>query len=250
MRAHDCAAAEQRWVTVNTRRVTPEFMDDPKADRDEQREALRFIRLVNRRLGGTAATMLHFKRWAREWTRDQVIRIVDVGTGSADIPVAISEWAAKAGFRVHITGIDLHPVTLDLAREFAAHRHDIEFVQANALQLMDRFEAGSFDYAHAGMFLHHLPDIEVMTVLRIMDRLAKRGVIWNDLVRGWIGGLGVRALTSIGVPPHVRHDAIVSVAAGFTKGEAIDLGQRAGLRNIRYRRHLLHRFTLVKGNRQ
>jgi hypothetical protein len=108
------------------------------------------------------------------------------------------------------------------------------------------FSADSFEYAHAGMFLHHLADLEVMTVLRIMDRLATRGLIWNDLIRGWIGRLGVRLITrGRGIPDMVRHDAIVSVDAGFTRPEAIDLAQRAGWRRLRYRRHLLHRFTLV-----
>jgi hypothetical protein len=77
-------------------------------------------------------------------------------------------------------------------------------VQADALQIMDRFEAGTFDYAHAGMFLHHLDDLEVMTALRIMHRLAGRGLIWNDLVRGTVELLLVRSPASPPGSPGTR----------------------------------------------
>src|SRR5262245_10491006 len=102
-----------------TRRiVTPEHMDDPAATRDEQATALRFLRMVNARLGGAQAAIRHLRRWSHAWPASAPIRILDVATGSADIPVAMARWARNARLRVHITAIDRHPVTLDLAREF------------------------------------------------------------------------------------------------------------------------------------
>ncbi len=225
-------------------------MDDPAVDRDQLDRSLRFIRVINQRLGGTAAALGHLRRWSAGWPPGEVIRIIDLGTGSADIPVAIVRWAAAAGLRVHVTAIDAHPTTLDLAREYVQRAlgsedpEDIELLRADALSLMDHFEPGAFDYAHAGMFLHHLDDIEVMTVLRVMDRLTTRGVIWNDLLRGPVETVAVRLLTLAG-PAIVRHDAIVSVAAGFIRREVLDLASRVGLPHIGYRRHLFGRFTLV-----
>jgi ubiquinone/menaquinone biosynthesis C-methylase UbiE len=246
------------------RRLTPEHMDDPHATRAEQVVALKFLRRVNARLGGARAAISHLRRWSKDWPRERAIdarlpspqpspkgrgsvRILDVGTGSADIPLAIVRWARRADHDVHITAIDRHPVTCELAREFIREQGEderITVVEADALRLMEMFQPGSFDYAHAGLFLHHLHDVEVMTVLAMMDRLTTRGVIWNDLVRAPLPRLLLCPLL-IGAPPKLRHDAIVSVQAGFTKREAIDLAQRAGLRNLRYRRHMLHRFTLA-----
>jgi 2-polyprenyl-3-methyl-5-hydroxy-6-metoxy-1,4-benzoquinol methylase len=243
------------------RTVTAERMDDPSASHEEIAEALRFIRLVNRRLGGTRAALGELVRWSGAWNSSthQPIRILDVGTGSADIPLAIVQWARAAGHHVHITAVDLHPVTVELAREHVAGVPEIDVVQANALQLTDRFAPGTFHCAHAGMFLHHLDDVQVLTVLRMMDRLtapfgsgaagsqpnaaASGGVIWNDLLRNWAGRVGVR-LACIGVPAIVKHDAIVSVEAGFTRSEALDIARRVGLRRVRFRTHLFHRFTL------
>lgn len=229
---------------LTRRRRAPELMDDPDVDRVDLDRSLQFIRMVNRRLGGAGAAVRHLARWSTQWPAGETIRVIDIGTGSADIPLAITRWARRAGRRVHVTGIDLHPTTLQLAREHVGEVPNIELVQADALQLMDRFEAGAFDYAHAGMVLHHLDDIEVMTVLRIMYRLASRGVIWNDLVRGTVELLFVRLLT-LGRPAIVRHDGIASVAAGFTRREALDLARRVGLADIAYRRHLFGRFTLT-----
>src|SRR5438552_17517024 len=92
------------------RRLSREHMDDPRATREELDEALRFIRIVNARLGGTAAALWHFKRWAQSWATSphQTIRILDIGAGSADIPLAIAQWAERNDHRVHITAVDLH----------------------------------------------------------------------------------------------------------------------------------------------
>lgn len=227
------------------RRRTPELMDDPNVDRDELARSLKFIRWVNRNLGGEAALIGHLKTWSKRWPRDRPVTLLDIATGSADLPLAARRWAESAGFDLRITGVDNHATTLDLAREHVRDVDGIELIKADALNLTDRFEPGSFDYVHAGLFLHHLDDIEVLTVLRMMDRLARAGIVWNDLVRSKLAAAGIRALT-IRAPQIVRHDAIVSVQAGFTKGEALDVRRRVGIGYCEYKSSLLaQRFTLA-----
>jgi SAM-dependent methyltransferase len=248
----EASAIAQTLIMLTQRRLTPEHMDDPNASREELATALAFLRVINARLRGTAVALRQFRTWlnARAGAGEPV-RILDIGTGSADIPLAIARYARSREIPVHITAIDRHPVTCDLAREYLRSdggecANDIEVVEADALKLTDRFAAGSFEYAHAGLFLHHLQDIEVMTVLRIMDRLASRGMIWNDLVR--VGFPPPRVMLwpfLIGAPAIVKHDALVSVQAGFTRREAIELAQRADWIRPTWRRHLVHRFTLV-----
>ncbi len=232
--------------------LTPEKMDAPDVDAAALDEALRFLRLANRTGAGVRAAMRPLRQWIEEGEQrgvlDDPIQVLDLATGSADIPLAMVHWAQQTGRRLHVTAIDNHRTTLDLARRHVAQHPDlaphITIAEADARSLTDRYDAGSFDFCHAGLFLHHLRDMEALTVLRIMQRLGRHGLIWNDLVRSPLAMGIVRSVAWL-TPPIARHDAVVSVQAAFTKKEAMDFARRVDLENIRYRRHLGYRFTLT-----
>lgn len=229
------------------RRRTPELMDAPDAPRAQLEVALKYIRWVNRRMGGAGALLRHLSAWSARWPRNRPITVLDIATGSADVPLAARAWAKGRGFDLRVTAVDLHPTTLQIARERvreAGEESAVTILQSDALNLMSLFEPDSFDYVHAGLFLHHLSDLQALTMLRIMDRLARAGIVWNDLVRS----PAYRALVHvilIGQPEMVRHDARVSVEAGFTSAEVMDMARRLDLGFTRYRRVLGYRFTLA-----
>lgn len=229
--------------------LAPEMMDAPDVPRQELDRALGFIRLVNRRLGGASALLHHLDEWSARWPRDRPITLLDIATGSADLPIAAARWARRRGFDLRVTGIDIHATTLALAQEHVDAHPDVSgsitLRGADALRLMDDFPPRSFDYVHAGLFLHHLGFEQALTALRIVDRLARAGIIWNDLNRSRVAYGAVHALT-IGRPRIVRHDARASVRAGFTRAEALDMARRLDLHYCRYRLDgLAQRFTLA-----
>lgn len=230
--------------------TTPELMDEPGVDRAELARALGFIRWVNRHMGGCGSLLRWLDRWTRNWPRNTPITLLDVATGSADLPLAARRWALGRGLDLRITGIDLHPTTLDLAREHIeaappTESQGIELLSLDAMNLVDHFGVERFDFVHAGLFLHHLSELNAMTVLRQMDRVSRLGLVWNDLIRSRIGYAAIHAMT-IGMPPMVQHDARVSVRAGFTRSEALDIAQRVGLHQPRYDSNFIfHRFTIT-----
>ncbi len=231
------------------RQITPEWIDDPDVDPKQIEEAFEFIRRINKRLGGVKALTNHLENWSASWPRDREVTILDVATGLADIPVEVVRWAQRRGLRVRVTGIDVHASTLAAASEHVRGElgddAPIELIQIDAKDLVDRFGPLSFDYVHAGMFLHHLTEIEVLTMLRIMDRLAQRGLVWNDLIRSRVAVMGIWALT-LREPPITQHDARVSVKAGFTRKEVKDYARRTSLGYCRYRSNFFtQRFTLA-----
>ena len=217
-------------------------MDAQTVDPRLLRRSLAFIRQVNALFGYTRATVSHLERFSPRWKRGERIDIIDLATGSADVPLAIVRWGVRRGFDVHVVGVDRHEETVRAARDATRHEPRVRIVQGDALA--PPFEQGSFDYAVTSMFLHHLSEADAETVLRTMGRLAWRGVIAADLLRhrrayAWI------SMFTLFANPIVRHDARVSVRQAFSKEEVLTMRDRAGLGFATYYRHFAHRFVLA-----
>ncbi|MDX2017354.1 MAG: methyltransferase domain-containing protein [Planctomycetota bacterium] len=241
--------AHERTPPPTGRVLVGELMDAPDVDPAQLARALAYIRSVNRWLGGTRGLIAHLARWTRNWNRAAPIRLLDVATGSADIPVAAVHWARARGLRLEVTAIDNHDSTLAQARAYVEEKlgegaGSISLSKLDAREMLGQFGPGAFDFVHAGLFLHHLSDADALGTLMAMNALASRGVVWNDLVRSAWAPLALEAIL-IGQPHIVRHDAHASVKAGFTRREALAFAEAAGLKNVRYSTIILHRFTLT-----
>ncbi|MDB5294685.1 MAG: Methyltransferase type 11 [Phycisphaerales bacterium] len=242
----NCLLPLFRSSPLSARVRTAEWMDDPAADPAELERSLVFIRRVNAWLGYTRATLGHLARFARGWERGRPIRVLDVATGSADVPLAVLAWARQVGHDVRVVGLDLHDKTVAAARRAAAAAGvpaaKLSVVRADATALP--FAAGAFDYAMTSMFLHHLDDDVAVRVLAEMNRVAARGILAADLLRSrrayaWI------SLFTAAANPMVRHDARASVAQAFTRAEIEAVRDRAGVPYARYHAHFGHRFVLA-----
>jgi SAM-dependent methyltransferase len=217
-------------------------MDADGVDPRELDRSLAFIRRVNRLLGYTRATLSHLDRFSRGWAPGRRVDVLDLATGSADVPLAMARWGRRRGFDVRVVGLDRHEATVRAARAAAAAEPRVRIVRGDALAVP--FDAGSFDYATCGMFLHHLSDDEAVAVLRAMGRVARRGIIAADLLRhrrayAWI------TLLTLGSNAIVRHDARVSVRQAFSRDEVLRLRDAAGVGFADYHRHFGHRFVLA-----
>jgi 2-polyprenyl-3-methyl-5-hydroxy-6-metoxy-1,4-benzoquinol methylase len=226
---------------LELRQREDEWMDAPDADPVVLLRSLWFIRTVNRLLGYTRATLQHLEKMTPDWEKGQEIHILDVATGSGDIPLAILRWADRRGLRVRITAIDLHHQTLLAAQRFC-NQSDVKFVRADATRLP--FGNRSFDFVLTSMFLHHLDESVALDVLRELDRVADRGVIAADLLRTPRAYFWITLFTLL-ANPMVRHDARVSVAGAFSEAELLLLRDRAGLGYLQPSRHFGHRLVLA-----
>jgi 2-polyprenyl-3-methyl-5-hydroxy-6-metoxy-1,4-benzoquinol methylase len=223
------------------RRREAEWMDEPGVDPELLRKSLRFIRRINTLLGYTRATLRHLDRFSRNWKPGQTIRIIDLATGSADIPRAILRWADRKGFDVRIVGVDRHAVTASAAALANADPR-LQIVQADVFDLP--FETGSFDYALTAMFLHHLDEAQIADVLRTMNSLATRGIVVADLLRHYRAYAWITLFTLF-ANPMVRHDARVSVGQALSRAEVLGLRDHAAITYVRYYEHFGHRFVLA-----
>jgi SAM-dependent methyltransferase len=211
-----------------------EHLDGTLGDRAVLAANLRDLRRINRFFGGTSLSLRGLRALVARAPRAVVdgagvVRVLDVGTGAADIPVAIVR--AKGPWRaVRVTAIDSRPEVIDAARsinpDVADDRIDLAIADGLALPYPD----GAFDVAHASLVLHHLEPDAAVGFLRELSRVAGIGVIVNDLGRGrlaWLGAwLILHAMTR---NPYTLHDGPLSVRRAYTRAEARDLLAGAGL---------------------
>ena len=205
-----------------------ELLDGPLDDQPALVGNLRDLGRVNRRLGGAALSAAAIDALAAH--RDD-LTVLDVGTGGADIPLALIDWARRRGRRLRAVGIDARPEVLaaavHLRPALAAEKGlELHVGDARALGYPDR----SFDIAHASLFLHHLEPAEAVVVLREMRRVARLGVVINDLDRTRLGWVGAWLMSHLLTANRLtRHDAPLSVARAYRAVEAKALLHAAGL---------------------
>lgn len=233
---------------MKSRQRTEELMDAPSANEATLRASLDFIERVNRRLGYTRALIAHLSAMIeRDFPHGSPtpIRILDIATGSADVPRAILDWA-RGRYDVQIVGVDLHPVTLQIAAEQSREYLDrLQCMRADALALP--FDAVSFDYVITSMFLHHLDDEQIVKVLSSAKDIARHGVIAADLIRNRRALFWISAFTMFS-NPMVKHDARASVRQAFTLREFAALAERAGLHDAKVQKHFGHRLVMAWKN--
>lgn len=217
-------------------------MDNSALAEAELRPALDFLARTNRWFGGVDTVLKLFARWSRSWARAQPVTVLDVGAGSADIPVALAKWGRARGFDIRVTAIDATPAVAAAARAAAAREPRVEVVHAD---LFDFVRSGRrFDYVIASMLLHHIPDERKSAALLACDRLARRGVAFVDLKRSRAAYWAVRLVTRLFGERVTRHDGPLSVLKGFRAQELEALAREARLGYLETRRHRFFRLSL------
>ena len=73
-----------------------ELLDAQTLDDAALRRNLRDIRLINRLLGWTAFTVREIAQHVRSRGMER-FSLLDVASGSADMPLAVARWAVRAG---------------------------------------------------------------------------------------------------------------------------------------------------------
>ena len=232
-------------TTLAHRPDLTELLDAPGPDRATLRRNLRDIRLINRALGWTAvvvrevAAVVARQGWA-EFT------LLDVATGSADVPLAILRWARRRNLRVIALVGDLNAAVLAVAaRRVAWHGSApwVALIRFDALQAP--FADRAADVVTCSLTLHHFAPPDAVALLRELGRVARRALVVSDLERSWPAYLAARLLVVALRNRMTHHDAPVSVLRAYTADELRRLAADAGLQGARVTRHFPFRLVLV-----
>ncbi len=207
-------------IDWSRRALGREHMDEAGAAGEGLEQALVELAWINRFLGGYRTTLSAF----RQRELPEILEVLDIGAGGADIPLALVKWARFQGIETRVVAVDFNPAACAWAARQAAGLPEIRICRADAFALP--FVEGSFDYVHCALFLHHFPRAEASRLLGLLFALCRRGLIINDLHRHPLSFYpvkwGVRLLSR---SPLVQHDGPLSVLRGFTREELEELGR-------------------------
>lgn len=209
----------------------PEWMDIADRATPELEKDLVNLESLNRRFGAQHLVLGYL---APAIERGQPLRILDLGTGGADIPRAIVASARSAGCPVLVTAVDRQEPTLQIAESFSRGFPEIRLVRAD---ILDFSEPIPFDIVMCNLVLHHLGESDAIRLLRRCRELTRGAVLITDLRRSRLAEACIIAVTSLFYrEPMTRHDAKLSAARAFSFAELGKLAVAAGWWGFRHRR--------------
>lgn len=229
------------FTSLSHRRLEGELMDAADLDDQTHLQALRGLRRINV-ASRTAAVLWPCILRIAEARHHRPLKLLDIATGGGDVAIELACRARRAGIALEIEACDISPTALHVADEAARRQH----VAVRCFCWDARIEPLPRQYhiVISTLFLHHLDDPEIVSLLRQLSYQTDHLLI-SDLLRCHLGyGLayfGTRLLSS---SPMVHEDGVRSVRAALTLPEARRLAREAGLSRASFHCHWPSRFLM------
>ena len=198
---------------MHARILEPEWLDelppqDPRAVRSRTD-----LRRVNWLMGNARLI-------AKALSSEKFTRIADLGSGDGHLMLSIARRLRRPG--VELSLVDRAPVVSNATlAEFAELGWRVHVVARDALAFL---REEPIEVVVANLFLHHLEPEALRQLFTICGERAQL-VAACEPRRSQLALLGCRLMWFIGANDVTRHDAIVSVRAGFTGRELSELWQ-------------------------
>lgn len=197
--------------------VEPEWLDHLPADDPRAVRSRGDLRRINRLM---SATRLLGEALDPLMAGRSNVRIVELGAGDGSLLLRLARSRANTWPAVTLDLLDMQPI---VAPETLSHYADLGWtanvVRADVFDwLRDAATSGDVDDAPiivANLFLHHFEGQRLSELLRGIAARA-RAFVCVEPRRSSFALLGSRLLGVIGCNEVTRHDAVVSVRAGFS----------------------------------
>lgn len=186
------------------RALTPELLDILPAEDPRAIRSRRDLILINRIMRQSAIMAHALRSFAPPHT------LADLGGGDGRFLLAVARRLAKRWPKVRVSICDRQDiVTPETRMAFRTLGWHCEVHTGDVLESLPRA-----DIVIANLFLHHLEDAGLTRLLASAARSAD-GFVACEPRRGWFPLAGARLVGLLGCNAVTRHDAVVSVRAGF-----------------------------------
>lgn len=202
-------------MDLSARSALPELMDAKDLDVTIYERCLSDLAALNRVTLTHRASLRFLQQATKGFPQGTKISVLDVAFGHGDLLRAISRWAARRGFIAELSGVDLNPRSAAAARAATKPGENITYYTSDVFRFVP---ARKPDFIVTSQFTHHLPDADIVRLLRWFEDTALRGWHIADLHRHVLPYYGFPLLCRIfGWHWIVRHDGTVSIARSFTR---------------------------------
>ena len=196
------------------RLIEPEWLDELPPEHPRAIRSRRDLRRIN-------AIMGHVGFFARSlpgrFERHPPRRVVEIGTGDGTLLLSVAQRLALRWPNLEATLLDLHPVvTAETTKALAGLGWKTAIEKADVFDWAARDEP--VDIVIANLFLHHFQN-EALSRLFLQMSERTRVFIACEPRRGLFGLTASRLVGLIGCNDVTRHDAVISVRAGFRDRE-------------------------------
>jgi len=215
--------------------VIPELLDSDAGTPMEVEASLRDLGMINRWFGGVSTLRSLLERVAGETSRRK-LTLLDVGAASGDV-------AARARQQLQARGIALQHVLLDRAASHLGPANGAHRVVGEALALP--FRDSSFDLVACSLFAHHLEPAALASFVDEALRVARLGVLINDLRRHRLHLALVYAGCLLYRSRLTRHDSQASVRRAYTPEEVHAILKDTKTARTEIRNHYLYRMGVI-----
>ena len=197
------------------RRVTPEILDELPASDPRARRSRGDLRRINRIM----AAVTWLKRGLNRAVAARPRAVVELGAGDGTLALRLARSLGNAWIGTHLTLLDLEPsVAPKTADAIRACGWTLDIVAADALEWLARARAERVGIVIANLFVHHFEGDRLAGLLGGIAAHADAFVCCEPR-RSRFALAGSRLLGLIGCNDVTRHDAVVSVQAGFRDRE-------------------------------
>jgi ubiquinone/menaquinone biosynthesis C-methylase UbiE len=227
------------------RSYEPENIDKGTYTPEEYEGCIVELQRVNRWLGDARA--LQDSLLAEiDRTGLKSFSVLDVGAGSGELLRVAAQWAHDRNLTGWFVGLEINERSAESILEESTNFPEITSVRADAFALP--FADRAFDFVMQSLTLHHFDDRGAIAVIREMARVAARGIFVIDLHRTPVAYYFYKTIGRLFLHNRLlREDGALSILKSWKPEELEDLGQRAGLPNMRVEQHFPSRLVLSAG---